>query len=286
LKDKIILTLFISPALILVGFFVYGFTGWSFRMSLTNWEFGKVIQYIGLENYYRIFTDSTFHTSLFNSLQLIVLFIGITIPLGLFLAILLDLDVKGKQFFRIIFLIPLSFSFVASATMWTWMFSPSIGAINSLLRVIGLENLTQPWITSENQALICIIITYIWQFSGFATLVYYAGLSSVSTDIREAAKIDGANIWQRYTKVLIPMQKTATMTVLMILLMYSLRVFDLVWLITGGGPGISSEILPTLMYRTAFNRNMFGVGAGMGAIMFILSIIIVIPFFLSLKGSD
>lgn len=286
MRDKITLTLFILPTLILVGFFIYGFTGWSFKMSLTNWEFGNIIEFVGLENYLKIFSDSTFQVSLLNSLKLIIFFIGVSIPLGLFLAILLDLDVKGKQVFRIIFLLPLSFSFVASATMWTWMFSPSIGAINSLLEVIGLENFTQPWITSQKQALFCIIIAYIWQFSGFATLVYYSGISSVSQDIREAVKIDGANIWQKYTKVIIPMQKSSTMTVLMILLMYSLRVFDLVWLITGGGPGTSSEILPTLMYRTAFNRNMFGIGAGMGIIMFILSIIIVVPFFMSLKGSD
>jgi len=154
------------------------------------------------------------------------------------------------------------------------------------LRVIGLEALTQPWITSEKQALICIAIAYIWQFSGFSTLVYYAGISGVPPEISEAAKIDGATTFQRYTRVIIPMQKPATLTVLMILLMYSLRVFDLVWLMTGGGPGTSSEILATFMYRTAFNRNRFGYGASIGTIMFILSVIIVIPFFLKLRRSE
>jgi ABC-type sugar transport system permease subunit len=200
--------------------------------------------------------------------------------------VLLDLNLKGKQLFRLIFLLPLSFSFVASASMWTWMFSPEIGSVNALLRAIGLDSLTQPWITSDKQALICIAIAYVWQFSGFSTLVYYAGISGVAPEITEAAKIDGASTFQRYMKVIIPMQRPATLTVLMILLMYSLRVFDLVWLMTGGGPGSSTEILSTFMFRTAFNRNRFGYGAAVGVVMFAISILIVIPFFARLRRSE
>jgi len=134
--------------------------------------------------------------------------------------------------------------------------------------------------------LICIAIAYVWQFSGFSTLVYYAGISGVAPEITEAAKIDGASTFQRYMKVIIPMQRPATLTVLMILLMYSLRVFDLVWLMTGGGPGSSTEILSTFMFRTAFNRNRFGYGAAVGVVMFAISILIVIPFFAKLRRSE
>ncbi|AFK05831.1 MULTISPECIES: carbohydrate ABC transporter permease [Mesotoga] len=288
MSKRVQILLFILPGLILVGLFVYGFTAWTFQVSLTNWrDVGSAGDFVGLDNYIRLFSkDRVFKTSLVNTLKLTLVFIGVTIPLGLFLAVLLDLNLKGKQLFRLIFLLPLSFSFVASASMWTWMFSPEIGSVNALLRAIGLDSLTQPWITSDKQALICIAIAYVWQFSGFSTLVYYAGISGVAPEITEAAKIDGASTFQRYMKVIIPMQRPATLTVLMILLMYSLRVFDLVWLMTGGGPGSSTEILSTFMFRTAFNRNRFGYGAAVGVVMFAISILIVIPFFARLRRSE
>jgi glucose/mannose transport system permease protein len=205
-----------------------------------------------------------------------VIFIGITIPLGIICAIFLDLGVKGKGIFRAIYLIPLSFSFVASATMWSWMFLPDKGSINTLLRMLNLDFLAQPWITSTRQSIISVAIVYVWQFSGFATLVYYAGISSVDPDILDAARVDGATTFQRYLRVALPLQRPATFTVLLILLMYSLRVFDLVWLLTGGGPAYSSEVLATHMYRVTFNQNLFAYGASVSFFMFVLSFIIII----------
>ena len=288
MKRNLELLFFLLPVIILVAFFVYGFIGWSFYTSLTDWRIiGVKGEFVGFENYKLLFTkDRSFKATLFNTLELSAIFIGVTMPLGLALAILLDLGIYAKKVFRIIFLLPLSFSFVASASMWFWMFSPEIGVINSFLRLLGMGNLAQPWITSSSQSLLCIAIAYVWQFSGFATLVYYSGISSVSEDIREAARIDGASKFQEYWKIVIPMQKPATLTVLIILLMYSLKVFDLVWLMTGGGPGRSSEVLSTLMYKTTFSRNFFGRGASIGIVMFVVSLIIILPFFVRRRRSD
>jgi glucose/mannose transport system permease protein len=288
MKKKLELLFFLLPVIILVAFFVYGFIGWSFYTSLTDWRIiGVKGEFVGFENYKFLFTrDRSFKATLFNTLELSAIFIGVTMPLGLALAILLDLGIYAKKVFRIIFLLPLSFSFVASASMWFWMFSPEIGVINSFLRLLGMGNLAQPWITSSTQSLWCIAIAYVWQFSGFATLVYYSGISGVSEDIREAARIDGASKFQEYWRIVIPMQKPATLTVLVILLMYSLKVFDLVWLMTGGGPGRSSEVLSTLMYKTTFSRNFFGRGASIGIVMFVISLIIILPFFVRRRRND
>ncbi len=287
MKRRLELLFFLTPALLLVALFVYGFIGWSFQTSQMDWkDVGYAGDYIGLGNYIKLFTkDVTFRTTLLNTLKLSAIFVGVTIPLGLMLAILLDFEIVAKKFFRLIFLLPLSFSFVASASMWVWMFSPKVGVINSLLKLMGLQSYAQPWITSSMQSLLCIAIVYIWQFSGFSTLVYYAGISGVPDEIREAARIDGANKFQEYSKIVIPMQKPATLTVLVILLMYSLKVFDLVYLLTGGGPGRSSEVLSTLMYEITFNRNLFGQGASIGIVMFVISIIIILPFFLRRRAS-
>jgi len=277
-KKNIPNIIFIAPAVILVVIFVYIFSGWNVWASLTDWRIiGRMGKFIGVQNYINLFAnDDTFRMCLFNTIKLMVIFIGLTIPLGIICAIFLDLGLKGKGIFRTIYLIPLSFSFVASATMWSWMFMPDKGSINTLLRMLNLNFLTQPWITSTRQAIICVAIVYIWQFSGFATLVYYAGISAVDPNIIDAVEVDGATTFQKYTRVIVPLQKPATLTVLLILLMYSLRVFDLVWVLTGGGPAFSSEVLATYMYRVTFNQNLFAYGASISFFMFILSLIIII----------
>ncbi len=277
-KNNIPSIVFIAPAIIFVAIFVYIFSGWSAWTSLTDWRIiGRMGKFIGVQNYIRLFAnDDIFRKCLYNTAKLIVLFIGITLPLGIICAIFLDLGVKGKGFFRAIYLIPLSFSFVASATMWGWMFMPDKGSINTLLRMLSLDFLAQPWITSTKQSIISVAIVYVWQFSGFSTLVYYAGISSVDPDILDAARVDGANTFQRYLRVVLPLQKPATFTVLLILLMYSLRVFDLVWLLTGGGPAFSSEVLATYMYRVTFNQNLFAYGASISFFMFVLSFVVII----------
>jgi len=278
-KNNIPSIIFIAPAILLVAIFVYIFSGWSAWTSLTDWRtIGRMGNLIGIENYIKLFSnDDIFRKCLYNTIKLIVVFIGVTIPLGIICAIFLDLGVKGKGIFRAIYLIPLSFSFVASATMWSWMFLPDKGSINTLFRMMNLDFLAQPWITSTGQSIICVAIVYVWQFSGFATLVYYAGISSVDPAILDAALVDGATTFQRYFRVVLPLQRPATFTVLLILLMYSLRVFDLVWLLTGGGPAYSSEVLATYMYRVTFNQNLFAYGASVSFFMFFLSFIIIIP---------
>ncbi len=270
--------MFLTPACLLVGLFVYSFLAWSIKVSFTDWStIGRMGTFNGLANYREIFlNDPVFLRALKQTLILAVLFVALTIPLGVITAVLLDLGVKGQKVFRTIYLIPLSFSFVASAIMWSWMFMPNGGVINTVLQSIGMGFLAQPWLTSTNQALFSIVLVYVWQFSGFATLVYYSGIASVSETILDAAEVDGVSLVQKYVRVVLPLQKPATLTVLLLLLMYSLRVFDFVWLLTGGGPAYSSEVLANYMYRVTFNYNRFGIGAAISTFMFILSILIII----------
>ncbi|WP_319561441.1 sugar ABC transporter permease [Marispirochaeta sp.] len=277
-RNKLYILMFLTPACLLVGLFVYSFLAWSIKVSFTDWStIGRMGTFNGLANYREIFlNDPVFLRALKQTLILAVLFVALTIPLGVITAVLLDLGVKGQKVFRTIYLIPLSFSFVASAIMWSWMFMPNGGVINTVLQSIGMGFLAQPWLTSTNQALFSIVLVYVWQFSGFATLVYYSGIASVSETILDAAEVDGVSLVQKYVRVVLPLQKPATLTVLLLLLMYSLRVFDFVWLLTGGGPAYSSEVLANYMYRVTFNYNRFGIGAAISTFMFILSILIII----------
>ncbi len=283
-RNRLYITLFLIPACLLVGLFVYVFLSWSIKVSLTDWStIGRMGVFTGLANYRELFqNDPVFIRAVKQTLILAVLFICLTIPLGVITAILLDLGVKGQRVFRTIYLIPLSFSFVASAIMWSWMFMPNQGVINTVLRSIGMGFLAQPWLTSTTQALPSIVLVYVWQFSGFATLVYYSGIASVPEALLDAAEVDGVTLTQKYTLIILPLQRPATLTVLLLLLMYSLRVFDFVWLLTGGGPAYSSEVLANYMYRVTFNYNRFGIGAAISTFMFVLSVfIIVLPVLIS-----
>jgi len=271
--------LFILPAIVLVGTFVYAFSIWNVFISLTDWR-GLVtrIRFVGLENYLKLVSDPIAQKALINTFLLALTFIPLTMLIGLVVAILLDLELKGTSIFRTIFLLPLSFSFVVSATMWTWMFSPEQGTINSLLRLLHLNFLCQPWITSTEQSLWCILLVYVWQFSGYVTIIYYSGIRSIPKEHIEAAEIDGASTFDKYRYVVIPQLKGETVGVLTILLFYALRVFDLVYLLTGGGPALSSEVLATYMYRITFNQNLFAYGASIGTLIFVIALAIMVPF--------
>ncbi|HDD39832.1 MAG TPA: sugar ABC transporter permease [Nitrososphaeria archaeon] len=271
--------LFILPAIVLVGTFVYAFSIWNVFISLTDWR-GLVtrIRFVGLENYLKLVSDPVAQKALINTFLLALTFIPLTMLIGLVVAILLDLELKGTSIFRTIFLLPLSFSFVVSATMWTWMFSPEQGTINSLLRLLHLNFLCQPWITSTEQSLWCILLVYVWQFSGYVTIIYYSGIRSIPKEHIEAAEIDGASTFDKYRYVVIPQLKGETVGVLTILLFYALRVFDLVYLLTGGGPALSSEVLATYMYRITFNQNLLAYGASIGTLIFVIALAIMVPF--------
>lgn len=283
-RNKLYIGIYLIPACLLVGLFVYVFLSWSIKVSLNDWNtIGRMGTFCGLSNYRELFmNDPVFIRATKQTLVLAVLFVSLTIPLGVISAILLDLGVRGHRVFRTIYLIPLSFSFVASSIMWSWMFMPNQGVINTVLRSMGMGFLAQPWLTSTKQALFSIVLVYVWQFSGFATLVYYSGIASVPETLLDAAEVDGVTLTQKYTLIILPLQKPATLTVLLLLLMYSLRVFDFVWLLTGGGPAYSTEVLANYMYRVTFNYNRFGLGAAISTFMFLLSVfIIVMPVLIS-----
>lgn len=277
-KRPIILASFLLFGTVLSIILIYGMLGWDVAASFTKWTGkGLIGEFIGFGNYAKWFTDRVLNEVFWNTLELLVIFLGGTILIGLVCASILNLGIKGEGALRMIYLIPLSISFVVSAAAWAWMFTPQHGIINSILRGVNLGFLAQPWTASTSQSLICVAIAYIWQFSGFATLIFYTGLRSVPQELIESAEISGASTFQKYRHIYWPMQGTATVSVLMILLIYILRVFALPWLLTGGGPGYSSEVLPLYLYRVTFLRLSFGYGASIGVLIAIISIAVALP---------
>jgi len=278
-KTKFFIFLFLLPAIVGLGLYAYYFSGWNLSISMTNAR--SLIfpaKFIGLGNYWRFLVDPVFITVVKNTAIFTLLFMGGALLLGLLFAILIDQGIKGERLYKVIILIPMAMPMVISGVLWSWMFSPRMGVINSLLRVLHLDFLTQPWITSTSQALLCVIIAYIWVFSGFVALLYLANIRSLPNEQSESARVDGASKFQLYWRVIVPQLRPATVMAVAVLFLNSLVAFDLVWPLTRGGPASSSELLGTFMYKQTFQWNFFGYGAAIAQIMFIISVVVMVPY--------
>ncbi len=278
-KEKIITLLIILPALVSIFFFYYCFTGWNFLISLTDWK-GFIPSYnlVGFKNYVTLFHDPIFWTSLKNNLLLILLFVPGVILIGLILAVLIDQKVRGANVFRTIYLLPFALSFVVTAALWTWMYSPRVGTINVLLRKVGFGFLKSGWITDPSIVMYCIIIALIWQFVGYSGIIFLAGIRSIPESQIAAAKVDGASSFTLYRRIVFPQLKASFVTAFIIFMCFALKAFDFIWVLNRGGPGYSSHILGVTMYKETFALDKFAYGAAYSTIILVLSLVIVVPF--------
>lgn len=271
--------LFLLLSLVLVGYFVYVCIGWNVIVSLSDWK-GLTPSYniVGFDQYLNLFRDPVFLTSLKNNLILILLFVPGSLFLGLFLAILLDLKVRGEGVFRGIYLLPFTLSFVITATLWAWMYNPSVGVVNSLLAKTGLGFLKSGWITDPNIAMYCIVLAIIWQFTGYTMLIFLAGIRSIPESQISAAEVDGASGFDLYKRVVIPQLKAPALSAFVVLMIFALKAFDFIFVLTGGGPGYSTYVLPLMMFRETFSMTHFAYGAAIATILFLLALVIVVPY--------
>jgi glucose/mannose transport system permease protein len=270
--------LFLSP-LGLIVLFMYGMMLWTAYVSVNNWVgMAPVWDFNGLANYVTLFRMERFWINLENNVLWMIIFIPPTAFLGLVLAYILELSGRAEAIFRPIFLYPMALSFVVTGTLWAWMYDPGSGVINAVLKGIGLKALAQPWIASPQQALYCMIGAAVWQYTGFSMTLYVAAIRDISREIIEAAKVDGASDLQVFYHIVIPNVRHATMIVLAMLTLFSLKVFDLVWVMTMGGPGNSTEVLSYFMFVATFRQQFVGLGAAISVVILILAVAIVIPY--------
>jgi len=280
-REKIVTFLFVLPSLVLVGYFVYGLIGWNVVVSVSNWKPSSLIpsySFAGFGQYATLFRDPVFLTALTNNIILVLLFVPSSLALGLFLAILLDSKVRGEGVFRSIYLLPFSLSFVITATLWAWMFNPDVGVINTLLGAVGLGFLKTGWIGDPNIALVCVVLAIVWQFSGYTMLIFSAGIKSIPESQIMAAEVDGARGFDLYRRVVIPQLKTSTLSAFVVLMVFALKVFDFIYVLTGGGPGYSTYVLPLMMFRETFSSTKFAYGAAIATLLFLLALMIVLPY--------
>lgn len=276
-KDKLIIRLVFITACILIVYFIYYFIIWNVYYSFTDWD-GLIItnNFVGFDNYENLFNNYIFWESLKNNLMLMGIFIPCSLVLGLFLAILLDQKIRKQGVFRAIYLLPYALSFVVTAKLWRWMLTGD-GVINSIFDLFGLEFLQQAWLSNPDISMISISIALIWQFSGYVMLVFLAAIRSVPKSHIMAAQTDGASGFTMYIRVIIPQIKTSTFTAFVILMIFSLKAFDFIYILTGGGPGYATTILPIYMFER-FALSEYAYAATIATTMFLLVMLIVVPY--------
>lgn|SRR5574341_379957 len=270
------------PSILAVAIFVYGFIGWSIRVSLSQWK-GLLPDYtwVGLQQYTYLFHDPRFIIDVRNTGLFTVGFIIGCIVIGLGLAILLDQRLKGEALFRGIFLFPMSISFIASGVVWGWLMNPATGSritgINLIFNKLGLDFLISQWtITPPPWGMAFTVLPAVWQLSGFTMALYLGGIRSIPEEVREAARVDGATEFQIYRYIILPLLQPVTLSAMIILGHMSLKIFDLIVAI--GKKDIRLDVPGIYMWTTTFDGTNYAQGAAIGILMLISVAILVIPY--------
>jgi glucose/mannose transport system permease protein len=313
--ERILSPLLLAPSAVAIFIFVYGFIGYTFFVSLSNWRSAvpdlSIRQPVGAV-YADLFTQTRFQIDLRNTVVFTILFLLMAVLGGLGLAILLDRHIKGSGFFRSVFLFPYALSFITTGVAWSWIFNPETGVnllinatgVNDVLSAYGVGPLDPGWITNPdvvwqlNQpiaaiyppaaewslklgvplAMIPVAIAAAWQLSGFAMAMFLAGLGTISHEVREAAALDGASDWRLYKDVIIPLLNPITVSILIILTHVSLKIFDLIFAMSGKGPGFATDVPGIFVYEMIFRAQRYNFGAAAAIVMLVMVSLVIVPY--------
>ena len=271
LSNKKAVFIFLFPALILFLTIIIVPIFMSMTYSLTEWDgIGKRV-FTGFDNYKELFLTNSdgFWRAVKNSLIFAAGSVFVQLPISLILALILARGVKGERFYVSVYFIPVLISTVVIGQLWMKIYNPQYGLLNTVLRSMGLDKLAGNWLGDTKKVIFAVIVPVLWQYIGYHMLLMYASVRSISEEIFEAARIDGANGIQTALHITIPLMKPILKVCVTFAVVGSLKNFDLVYVMTGGGPAGASQLPSTLMVETIFSRNMYGYGSSM-AIFIIL----------------
>ena len=241
----------------------------AFALSFMEWTSFTAPRWVGLENFQRMFQSDTFWVALRNTVVYALGHVPLTMALALLLAMLLNRKLKGIGFFRVAIFFPYITSLVAVAVVWNMLFSPDTGPINQFLNSIGIAE-TPGWTSSSDWAMPAVIITSVWRDMGYYMVLYLAGLQAIPSELYEAAEVDGASAWQRFWNVTITSLRPTTFFVVVMLTVSSFKVFDLIVVMTNGGPGRSTTVLSQLIYQEGIGEGKFGYSSAISLVLFVI----------------
>lgn len=265
---------FVVPALLIYAFFFIQPFFYSIYYSLTDWNGADPVkQFVGLGNYIKLAGDSLLWQALGHNLIWVIIGTVSPIAIGLLLGVLIWTGALGRVLFRTIYFLPVILSEVVIAIIWNWIYHPLFGAVNQILRGIGLDHLARGWLGDPQTALLALLMTAIWAYYGFCFVIIMAGLQNVDISLVEAATIDGANGWQRFIHVIVPQLSHVLTMITAFTLIGGFNVFGIVFVMTQGGPGTATQVIATYTYRKAFQESQVGYGAALSMVMTLLSLV-------------
>jgi raffinose/stachyose/melibiose transport system permease protein len=268
--------LFLLPTLAFMGVFVVWPIINSFQLSFLQWNgINPTRTFIGLQNWTRLLQDPIFWKSLGNNLIIVVLSIAIQIPIAMLLAIMIE---RSRGFlirvFKTVYFFPMLMSSVAIGILFKYIYDPTFGLVNETLERMGFTSLTQAWLGDPKYALLAVVLVICWQFIPFYMILFHAALNNIPGELKDAALIDGANDARYYRHIALPMVMGTVRTAILLSLIGSLKYFDLIWVMTQGGPNHASELMATYMYKMAFPSFQVGYGSAVASAMFIIVMLI------------
>ncbi len=280
-KGGIIPRLALTPSLVIMLVFIYGFIGWTLLLSFTQSRMlPNFSSFVGLEQYINLFSQPRWIVAMRNLVVFTGLFIGGCIVVGLVIAILLDQRVRGGRVLQTVYLYPMALSFIVTGTIWRWLFNPTMG-IERLFNAMGFSEFTFRWIVEPQMALYTIVIAAAWQSTGYIMTLFLAGLRGVDSSIPEAAQVDGATMPMIYRRIIIPTLRPVFLSAVVILAHLSIKAFDLVVVMTGGGPGIATDMPATFMFDFSFRYDRLAMGAASSIMMLLMILIIMVPYLIA-----
>lgn len=277
---------FILPGLVVYAVFLVYPALRSVWISFTDWDgFSPTQNFIGLDNYADLLRDPVVAQAFRNNIIWTVVIIVVPVVLGLTLAVLLDRSTRAAPVLRTLFYMPAVLPLVSVAAIWTWMYNPTEGSVNAILEAIGLGSLQQGWLGQDSTAFGAILVAGIWVRTGFPMLLYLAALQGIPKELYEAAISDGASPWQQFRHVTLPGLRTTNFVVIALSLIESFKVFDLVFVMTNGGPGNSTQVLGTWMFANVFQYFNAGYGTAIAVVITVVALFVGIPYVLR-SGKD
>jgi ABC-type sugar transport system permease subunit len=261
---------------------LYGMLVWTIVVSFTNWSgVAPNFDFAGLKWYKLMFRLDRFQVDVINNLKWLSLGVIPTVILAIFIAYLLELGSfrKIESYVRTLILYPVAMSFIVTGTIWSWMFDPDKGVLNTILRGVGLEALQGRFTTNPSTATYWLIVIFVWQYLGFSVIILQASLRTADIhEMTESALIDGASRLRILLQIIIPNIRAGIMVLVSLLLISTLKVFDIVYIVTFGGPGSATDVLAFYMLIATFQQHLVSLGAGIGVIIFLLAAFIVVPY--------
>ncbi|MGN9843239.1 carbohydrate ABC transporter permease [Nonomuraea sp. H19] len=245
----------------------------AFALAFLEWDSYGTPEWVGLDNFQRMLSDENFHVALRNTLFYAVGHIPLTLVVALGLAMALNRKIRGVQFFRTAAFFPYITSLVAVAVVWNMLFNPTAGPINQFLEALGVAD-PPKWVASTDWAMPAVIVTSVWRDMGYYMVLFLAGLQTIPQEYYEAARVDGANAWQRFWSVTLPCLRPTTFFVLVMLTIQSFKVLDLIVVMTDGGPGRSTLVLAQLVYREGIIEGRFGYSSAIALVLFLIVLVV------------